>query len=66
MKKNSSLAASSFKLALGHATGVIAVGSAAAAILRVLTVTFVCISLVNPHYDLEPEYITRKPIVHRI
>ena len=31
-----------------------------------LTVTFVYISLVNPHFELEPHYITRKPIVHRI
>ena len=27
---------------------------------------FYCTFRVNPHFDLEPDYITRKPIVHRI
>ena len=49
---------------LGHANGVIAVGTAGIAILRVLTVTFVYISA-QPHFDLELDYITRKPMQHR-
>ena len=31
------------------------------AILRVLSVTL-CTFLLNPHFDLEPDYIVRKPV----
>jgi len=38
----------------------------AVAMLRVLCYVFAHKFLFNPHFDLEPDYIIRKPIVHRI
>ena len=38
----------------------------AIAMLRVLCYIFVYKFLFNAHFDLEPDYIIRKPIVHRI
>jgi len=35
------------------------------AILRVLSVTFFCTFLLNPHCDLEPDFIIRKQMKHR-
>jgi len=35
------------------------------AILRVLSVKHLCTFLLNPHFDLEPDYIIRKPMQHR-
>ena len=40
--------------------------SAAVAILGVFELLHSCTFRVNPHFDLEPDYIIRKPIVHRI
>jgi len=34
--------------------------------LRLLCYVFVHKFLFNPHFDLEPDYIVRKPIIHRI
>jgi len=40
--------------------------AAAVAVLRVFELLHSCTFRVNPHFDLESDYIVRKPIVHRI
>jgi len=40
--------------------------AAAVAILRVFELLHSCAFCINPHFDLEPDYIIRKPIVQRI
>jgi len=48
------------------ADGVIAVSRAAMAILRVFELLHSCTFRINRHLDLEPDYIIRKGIQHRI